>query len=429
MLQTNLFPFSTNTIQSPRELIQAQHPVIYEIKVFPEHNDASLTISIWDKMQELSTYTLKVKNFNRHIMMAGSYLRAVTDTHYHTKNNALKQAKEFAFLRNAIVEIGDEIWQYIHLDNPAKAMWDQFIQLVHGSNKTGLILAVGKEVATWPIECMVESKTGKSGSHFVVAKNISLRPNNLISWPEQLQIELPKTLVLLIGPDEGPMVETLTAKEEVKEIYTRFYPNDGDEFYRFFIQMGYRHPEAAPSEFNFYILDQQTSIEQLEEQLKEIKESYIFIFSGHGVHEYSSTLDGKLYWPQKRNYQQELVSHKELQEVFRGNPPFAVIFNCCSTLRTANVQELPIVEFQPMEQLYHSIPYPNRYRILFANRAAKLDKTSFQITQNIANHMVSGGNSFDLLEALSPRSRQYPEEGRTSDLQKRDRVVGTTMIL
>ncbi|KAA9013815.1 hypothetical protein [Niallia endozanthoxylica] len=101
-------------------------------------------------------------------------------------------------------------------------------------------------------------------------------------------------------------------------------------------------------------------------------------------------------------------------------------------MRMTDISGYLVNKLHPMERMYQSIPSKNNepFRIIFANRAETLDSSSLHISKGIANHIVNGGTIFDLLETIrSIKSSDFGNQRRLIELVKRDRAVGTTLMI
>lgn len=428
--------FQSPLILSPKEDLLSHHPVIYDIHIL----QGNMNISIWNRKKIVKSHSSEITFFEQHIGMSSGYLRTATDRCNYVKSAENQEGDDYDFLSMVIEDVGEEIWRFIHHDQQGKTMWEFFIQLVMDSQKTGVIFINGKGITTWPVECMAESRKDElNGLQFSILKSNIEKKNERINWLEWLQSKLPRKIVVLAGPNNQRYSismgnsDELNIEKEIQHMYEQLYPFDIEEDFRSFKFYGKRTKKNPVSPYELFYLPDSSKPDDLESVIASFEEPYIFIFSGHGFHQYGSTVDGQLYWPQKDQIKEkEFFSHTQLRKVLFENPPCITIFNCCSTMRTADVRGYPERKFQPMENVYQSIlsKHNEPFRLIFANRSATLDKSSMHISQSVANHMVNNNTLFDLLESFSLVKLQNSdiENERLKVLIKRDKSIGTTLM-
>lgn len=421
--------FSAPPILSPKDHFGEHHPVIYEIYI----HTGELSIFIWNEQKLIRSYNRPVHHVEEHMGMCSSYLRSAFD-HYHHTRKSLSEDSDLSFLSRTITNIGEQIWHFIHNDSKATEMWNKFIELARQNTRPGVILLRGKDVATWPVECMAEMKEDELGDQQLSVIKRTGKEQDQRNWPVWLQTNLPKKIVFLCGPNplHPQQLDKLDVEQEVKYMYKTLFRDDSEDDYKSF--KFYRKRMADnPSPFEIHYLPENSTLEDIQSLISSISEPYLFIFSGHGLHTKSSTIDGELYWPQSvANKKNDFIAHEQLREVFFNNPPFITIFNCCSTMRMTEIAGYPVNKLHPIERMYQSIPSKNNepFRIIFANRAETLDSSSLHISKGIANHIVNGGTIFDLLETISSiKPSDFENQRRLIELVKRDRAVGTTLMI
>ncbi|KAA9013811.1 hypothetical protein [Niallia endozanthoxylica] len=301
--------FSAPPILSPKDHFGEHHPAIYEIYVQPD----KLSIFIWNEQRLIGSYSRPVHHVEEHMGMWSSYLRSTFD-HYHHTRKSLNEDGDLNFLSSTITNIGKQIWHFIHNDSKVTEMWTRFIELSRQSIRPGVIMLRGKDVATWPIECMAGMKEEELDHQQLSVIKFTGKEHNQRNWPIWLQTNLPKEIVFLTGPNppHPQQLDKLDVEQEVKYMYKTLFPDDSEDDYKGFKLYGERTANN-PSSFRMHYLPDNAKLEDIKNIISSITEPYLFIFSGHGLHTKSSTIDGELYWPQLvANKRNDYIAHEQL---------------------------------------------------------------------------------------------------------------------
>ena len=187
---------SFSVLPTPKEYAQVHHPVLYDIQV----SAREMSLTIWHTKKIVTSITFPIQRFESHVGMCSGYLRTATDR-YNTTKKQLAKEEQLDFLEEVIHDVGEQVWKYVHNTTEASDLWELFMYLVNESQKSGIILARGKNITTWPIECMaVFHESNKHGLKLSVIKRIADEMETH-TWPEWLLTDLPPKIVFLKGPN------------------------------------------------------------------------------------------------------------------------------------------------------------------------------------------------------------------------------------
>jgi len=411
--------------------------VIYEVNIEKQADEHKITTSLWENTIIIATQERVVPDFPEHVDMTSAYLAAMTARLSRLSHDSQK-VEPIIDMSSVIRFVAQTIYQFLVPDAEIEELWRQFVDHTSVSEQHGILLISGSGVTTWPVETLAHWRSPEKDCHWAVVKSAT-RIEDPSQWFGK---PLASTLVFVYGSKRysgGPAdrSEDLDYVSELSKVLGVLYPDGIPQTYdeiSLAVQMGTEFQIGTGSKV--VIIGQGMPLGRVSERVSEIPESYILVYSGHGVRT-NDWCDGTMIVPRDNSTisvtSDNAVTHANFGQAVQAHPPDVLIFNCCEPIRAIDPHAggLSLSHWKSVEQTYAENRVNGGLSIVFGSRAPIRDEHGIAVATSITEQFLHGTSVVDLLLGLS--FPKHPSAGPIELLTRhkmfRDEVIGTILAL